>query len=373
MAGIYFHIPFCKQACHYCNFYFTTSTRYLSESAHALIKELKMRKDYVKGEEIGTIYFGGGTPSMLPAHDIQSLIDAVKEEFLCSNEMEITMEANPDNLTDEYLLALKKTDVNRFSIGIQSFFEEDLKWMNRAHRADEASRCLSKVKEYGYDNISVDLIFGVPVSTKERWEENLKILSKFKPNHISCYALTVEPDTALDHHIKQGISPAVIDEAVEEQFYMAHDFLETMGYKHYEISNYAISGKESKHNSSYWKGQKYLGIGPGAHSFDGVTRGWNIAHLPKYMGMIERGESALTEEQLSEKDHFNEFVMTGIRRLEGIEIEKIHTRFPDYMGHFEKALKEVPKEYIDLEGDRLKLSRMGLLFADFVGSELFVL
>lgn len=371
MAGIYFHIPFCKQACHYCNFYFTTSLKNVDSSTEAMIKELEFRKEYLEEQEISSIYFGGGTPSMLDPKEIQRLIEAVKLNFQLEDEIEITLEANPDNLNAEYLKSLLETDVNRFSIGIQSFFEDDLVWMNRAHNVDEAENCVSLCRSFGYTNFSIDLIFGIPISNANHWKKNLEKVVSLKPHHISCYALTVEEGTALNHHIKVGKSPNVIDKDQEEQFYMAHDFLEKQGYEHYEISNYSLSGHESKHNSSYWEGQHYLGIGPGAHSFNGQSRSWNIAHLPKYLKGIESWSPDISTEILSSDDQYNEWVMTGLRKKTGLLLSDLAGKFASYKSYFHHAIADVPKSYYIMDADSIYLSRKGLIFADFVGSTLF--
>ncbi len=371
MAGIYFHIPFCQQACHYCNFFFTTSKRFINSTTEAMLNELEYRKDYLSGETIQTIYFGGGTPSMLPPSEIQTLIDGVKNSFSVDSELEITLEANPDNLTKPYLEELKKTDVNRFSIGIQSFHQDELLWMNRAHNSEEATRCLELVESYQYDHYSVDLILGIPISSREKWQQNLDILSGFRPKHVSCYALTVEPKTALDYQIKNGKSPAIKDTETEEQFYMAHDFLSKKGYKHYEISNYGLPGYAAKHNSSYWEGKKYLGIGPSAHSYNRESRSWNIAHLPKYLEGVNKGQLNLETENLSKVDQYNEFVMTNIRKSSGISLEILKQNFAEYIEHFDDSLLEIPKTFLNRKQSTISLSREGLMFADFVGSALF--
>lgn len=371
MAGIYFHIPFCQQACHYCNFYFTTSKRHLDSTTDAMLQELEQRKHYLKEAQIDTIYFGGGTPSMLPPSEIQRLINGVKNLFSCNSELEITLEANPDNLTRSYLESLKMTDVNRFSIGIQSFHQDELRWMNRAHTSKEAIACLELVEQYDYDNYSIDLILGIPISSREKWQENLDILAGFRPKHVSCYALTVEPKTALDYQIKKGKSPAVKDEETEEQFFMAHDFLSQKGYQHYEISNYGLAGFAAKHNSSYWEGKAYLGIGPSAHSYDISSRSWNIAHLPKYLDGVQNRQLKMEVEELSKTDQYNEYVMTSIRKSSGISRNIVKKFFTDYLSYFDENLKTIPSEFINEDEGSVRLSREGLMFADFVGSALF--
>lgn len=371
MAGIYFHIPFCKKACHYCNFFFTTSPRFREKLVPALVKELDLRPKYVGNEVIHSIYFGGGTPSILPSTDIQNLIDAVYERYEVSPDVEITLEANPDDLSRDYLYALKDTEVNRLSIGIQSFYEDELRWMNRAHSAEEAENCLELCRKLNFDSFSLDLIFGVPKSTDEKWINNMKKAISFEPEHISCYALTVEEKTAYHKHIQQGKSMAPPDELTEKQFFMCHDFLTENGYEHYEISNYSKPGLRSIHNSSYWSGAKYLGIGPAAHSYDGENRAWNVSHMVKYIEGIDNGEIVLETESLSETDRYNEYVMTSIRRIEGISIPFLKLEFPQFIPYFQEACLSIPKEYISENEHKISLSKQGLIFADFVGSLLF--
>ena len=371
MAGIYFHIPFCKQACNYCNFFFTTSVKSLHETTSALKRELQLRQDYLLDEKISSIYFGGGTPSMFAPSEIQSLIAEVQRLYDVEQDVEITLEANPENLTVEYLQALKSTDVNRFSIGIQSFFQDELQWMNRAHDATEAKKCIENTRNAGYENFSIDLILGVPISNIKRWQENIEQLLQYRPHHISCYALTVEKGTALHHQIQKGTVANVIDSDVEEQFLFAHDSLEEAGYSHYEISNYALEGKASRHNSSYWESAHYLGIGPSAHSYNGTSRSWNISHLPKYLEAVGKGIPEITTEELTTSDQYNEWVMTSIRKKKGLDLELLNGKYRAFQEYFFEMLQEIPPQYILQKADQVSLSRSGLLFADFVGSELF--
>ena len=371
MAGIYFHIPFCKKACHYCNFFFTTSTRFREKLVPALVQELDLRPKYIDDEVVHSIYFGGGTPTVLAAADIQKLIDAVYDRYKVDKEVEITIEANPDDLTHDYLLSLKETKINRLSIGIQSFHDDELKWMNRAHDANEAQKSLELCRKLNFERFSLDLIFGLPQSSDERWVQNMKKAISFDPDHISCYALTVEEKTAYYKHIEQGKSLAPPDELTEKQFYQCHDFLSENGYEHYEISNYAKPHARSRHNSAYWSGAKYLGIGPAAHSFDGKNRGWNVSHMMKYLEGIENGQVPFTKEKLADIDRYNEYVMTSVRRIEGISKELIQKNHEQYLLHFNESLQNITKEYYEEKNNHICLSRKGLIFADFVGSMLF--
>ncbi len=297
-AGIYIHIPFCKQACHYCNYHFSTSLKKKEELINALTKELELRKDEFKNTIVETIYFGGGTPSLLTSAELQFLIDSVYKNFSVSDHPEITLEANPDDLTKDRIIELSKSPINRLSIGIQSFFESDLKLMNRAHNAEEAKSCLEEATKY-FDNISLDLIYGVPGASNTQWIENIEMALGYNVSHISCYALTVEPKTALASFIKKGIIDNVDDEQARDQFYILKDKLEASGFVHYEFSNFGKEGYFSRNNSAYWEGKSYLGIGPSAHSFNGKQRGWNVSNNSKYIKAIQQNELPIEIENLT--------------------------------------------------------------------------
>lgn len=312
MAGIYIHIPFCKQACFYCDFHFSTSLKKKDELIACLIKEIEIRKDELQNQIIETIYFGGGTPSLLTTQEIHSIIDAVYANHTVIEKPEITLEANPDDLLEEKIIELSKSPINRLSIGIQSFFEKDLKLMNRAHNSKEAKKCLEIATQY-FSNISLDLIYGIPDCTHQEWKENIQTALSFEIPHISSYALTVEPKTALDSFIKKGIIKNVDDEKAEEQFNILIDELQKANFVHYETSNFGKQGFFSKNNSSYWLGKPYLGIGPSAHSFDGETRSWNVRNNSKYINTIQQNKLPIEREILSKKDRYNEYIMTGLR------------------------------------------------------------
>ena len=286
MSGIYIHIPFCKQACHYCDFHFSTSLKKKEEMVLALAKEIQMRKSEFQVEAVETIYFGGGTPSILSNEDLNFLIDSVYKNYNVVANPEITIEANPDDLSEERIVDLSKSKVNRLSIGIQSFFEDDLKMMNRAHNAIEVQKCLEFATHY-FDNISIDLIYGIPGSSNEKWKQNIAKALSFGIPHISSYALTVEPKTALDNFIKKGIIASPDDEAASNQFDILVETLQENGFIHYELSNFGKENYFSKNNSSYWLGKKYIGIGPSAHSYDGKNRGWNVANNSLYIKSIQ--------------------------------------------------------------------------------------
>lgn len=372
---IYFHIPFCKQACHYCDFHFSTSLKYKEEMLSSLGKELMLRSDYLEDKKISSIYFGGGTPSLLDAAEIQKLIDQVAQHFDIDPNAEITLEANPDDLTAQKTKALSGTSINRFSIGIQSFFEEDLIWMNRAHNAQEADTSIKRVQDAGFENITCDLIYGYPSLSNEKWLSNMNKLIDLKVSHISSYAMTVESKTALAHQIKIGRTPAIIEDQAEEQMYMLIETLTSQGYEHYEISNFAKNGNYAKHNTNYWKGKHYLGIGPSAHSYNGNSRAWNIANNAKYMTAIQQGGIDLEIEKLTPNDNFNEYIMTSLRTMWGVNINAILHKFgSDYQTHFLHEIRQFVEDgKIFLDQDACyKLSNKGKLFADLIASELFI-
>jgi oxygen-independent coproporphyrinogen-3 oxidase len=395
MAGIYLHIPFCKQACFYCDFHFSTSLKKKDELISCMQKELVLRKDELQNETIETIYFGGGTPSLLSTEEIQSLLDTIEENFSVIESPEISLEANPDDLSDAVILELAKSPINRLSIGVQSFFEEDLKSMNRAHNANEAKNCLSMATRH-FDNITVDLIYGVPNMTNERWKENLQTLFDFGINHISSYALTVEPKTALDSFIKQGKYPKLEEQLAREHFETLVEETQKQGFVHYEISNFGKPNYFSKHNTSYWQGKKYIGIGPSAHSFNQTHRSWNVSNNGKYIKSLQENVLPNEVEALTINDQFNEYIMTGLRTIWGVSLSRIENEFGI---DFKKRLLKVAEKYIQegllvissetkqsivdgeitslipLGNDNnvLKTTSKGRFLADGLASELFIL
>ncbi len=380
MAGIYLHIPFCKQACHYCDFHFSTSLKKKTALVSCLVKELELRKEELANERIETIYFGGGTPSLLSITELDLLLKTIRKNYNVIESLEVTLEANPDDLisaqnqTSTIFEAYKKIGINRLSIGVQSFFEEDLQLMNRAHNADEAKKCLSIATRY-FDNITVDLIYGIPNMTNQRWKENLQILFDLGIHHISSYALTVEPKTALDAFIKQGKYPSVEEQVAREHFEILVNETQQQGFLHYEISNFGKPNYLSKHNTSYWQGKKYIGIGPSAHSFNQTHRSWNVANNTKYIKSIEGGELPCEVEELSKNDRFNEYIMTGLRTIWGVSLAKITS---DFGSSFQKELLKnatvfIQQGLLEIENDALKTTPKGKFLADGLASELFVL
>jgi len=374
MSGVYIHIPFCKQACHYCDFHFSTSLKKKAQMITALISELKLRKEEFVNETVATIYFGGGTPSVLTSEEINNIIQAVYNNYKVVETPEITLEANPDDLSEERIIEIANSKVNRLSIGIQSFFEEDLKLMNRAHSSEEAKKSLSLATRQ-FKNISIDLIYGMPNMTNKRWLENVQTALSFGVPHISSYALTVEPRTALEKLIAKGIIANVDDEVAQEHFHILIEELEKVGFIHYELSNFGKEGFFSKNNSAYWQGKKYIGIGPSAHSFNGKERSWNIANNHKYIQSIEKGVLPSEVELLSKNDRYNEYIMTGLRTVWGVSLKKIETDFgTHFLGYLtEQAKKHIEEGLLFVEENILKTTKKGKFLADGIASDLFML
>lgn len=373
MAGIYIHIPFCRQACHYCDFHFSTSMKKKDELVLALIKELSLRQKEIS-EPVETIYFGGGTPSVLTHIEIESLLNCIYELFEVVENPEITLEANPDDLIPERIVELASSRINRLSIGIQSFYDDDLQMMNRAHNAAEAWVCLEMAAKY-FDNISIDLIYGIPGMSLEKWQSNVQKALSAGISHISSYALTVEPKTALSKLISVGSIPAPDDAVAHEHFMKLVEILEHHGFIHYELSNFGKPGFFSKNNSAYWLGKKYLGVGPSAHSFDGTNRSWNIANNTIYIKKITENMLPHEVEKLSLHDRYNEYVMTGLRTIWGVSLEKIDKEFgKDFLSYLlENAEVFVQNGKLTVEDGILKTTLKGKFFCDGIASDLFMI
>ena len=373
MSGIYIHIPFCKQACHYCDFHFSTNLKKKDEMVLALAKEIEMRSHPIT-EPIETIYFGGGTPSILSVADLRFLIDSVYENYNVIENPEITVEANPDDLTKNRIIELSKNKVNRLSIGIQSFFEDDLKMMNRAHNSEEAKKSLEIATQY-FDNISIDLIYGIPEMSNEKWLQNIEMALSFGVPHISSYALTVEPKTALHSFIQKGIIPQPDDEVAQEHFHLLVDKLSENGFIHYELSNFGKENYFSKNNSSYWLGKKYIGIGPSAHSYDGENRGWNISNNSLYIKSIQENKLPLETETLTKTDRYNEYIMTGLRTIWGVSLDRIEEEFGktylDYLN--QQAAKFIEDHLLFVDDNILRTTKKGKFLSDGIASDLFLL
>ena len=372
MAGIYIHIPFCKQACHYCDFHFSTSLKYKDELLQLLIKEVQLQKGYFDNETIETIYFGGGTPSILSSDEISLLIGTITGLHTVASDAEITLEANPDDLHKEKLQSLRQTEVNRFSIGVQSFFDDDLRWMNRVHRANEAEAVVKRAQDAGFENLTVDLIYGYPLLTDQKWNYNLDKVFELDVPHISSYAMTVEPKTALASFIKKKKQPVMDDQQGAGQFILLMGAMQARGFEHYEISNFCKPGHYSRHNSNYWKGVKYLGIGPSAHSYNGETRQWNIANNAKYIQSLEIGDIPAETEILTETDRLNEYIMTSLRTMWGLNLNKLHSIAAGAPTELLIAARRYfDNQWIIQKDSVIYLTQTGKLYADSIASGLF--
>jgi len=373
LAGIYIHVPFCRQACHYCNFHFSTSLKLKQPLVAGIVKEIGMRTAYLENKTVGTIYFGGGTPSLLEAGEIGLIIDTIHKQHPVVPDPEITLEANPDDLTIQTLLELKNAGINRLSIGTQSFIDKDLKWMNRAHTAEQAIASIHQAHEAGFENISIDLIYGIPGQSDNEWRNNVEQAIQLGIPHLSCYALTIEPETALHHQIEKNQAAVPDDDQTAEQFEILMDMAEANGYAHYEISNFAKDAKYSRHNTAYWQGNWYEGIGPSAHSFNGKTRQWNVANNAFYIKSLEQDMLPFEEELLDERKRFNEFVMLGLRTMWGIDSNRCEKIFGAFFKSYllKEAAHHIETEDLIFDGQILKLSRKGKLIADGIMSDLF--
>lgn len=374
MSGIYIHIPFCKQACHYCNFHFSTSLKLKDDFLAALKNEINLTAAFDKKENsIETLYFGGGTPSILSVDDLQVIFDALQRKFVFTNNIEITLEANPDDITEEKLKQWKSIGINRFSVGTQSFVEEELQWMNRAHTAKESLICIDKIQQAGFDNFSIDLIYGSPILTNDLWQKNVEIVINKNIPHVSCYALTVEPKTALDKLITQQKKAPLDAEKQADQFTSLMIWMQSAGYEHYEISNYAKPGFRSKHNSSYWQQKKYYGFGPSAHSFDGKSRRWNIANNALYIQSLKKDIVNFEEEILTPTQVLNEYIMTSLRTMEGLKLEVVSDQFgKDKSWKLEVGSKKWQDSgKLQIANNSIILTTEGKLFADGIAADLF--
>ncbi|MFV8356235.1 radical SAM family heme chaperone HemW [Flavobacterium sp. XS1P32] len=374
MSGIYIHIPFCKQACHYCDFHFSTSMKKKEEMVMAIAKEIQMRKSEFDNQEVETIYFGGGTPSVLTFKEINLLIESVYSHYSVLENSEITLEANPDDLSSERIIELSKSKINRLSIGVQSFFEEDLQLMNRAHNSAEAKKCLEEATQY-FDNISLDLIYGIPGMSNEKWKQNIETALSFGIPHISSYALTVEPKTALNKLIQTGKIAAPKDEVAQEHFAVLVQTLEANEFIHYELSNFGKANYFSKNNSAYWLGKKYLGIGPSAHSYDGVSRSWNVSNNAIYLKSIQENKLPNEIEILSITDRYNEYIMTGLRTIWGVSLDRIETEYGmEYLNYLNKQVRKfLEDDLVFVENNILKPTAKGKFLTDGIASDLFYL
>jgi oxygen-independent coproporphyrinogen-3 oxidase len=374
VAGIYIHIPFCRQACTYCDFHFSTSLKNVSLLVSSIKKEIILQKDYLQNETIETIYFGGGTPSLLDVNEIKSILDLIYSTQTVVSDAEVTLEANPDDLTLQKSKALLGSGINRLSIGIQSFFENDLRFMNRAHDVSQAISSIENVKNAGFRNISIDLIYGLRNQGESNWKQNVEKALSLDVDHISCYALTVEPQTTLAHMIKNKKALPPDDEITIEEFEYIIDHSAEAGFEHYEISNFARNKKYSRHNTSYWQRKKYLGIGPSAHSYDGVSRQWNISNNQLYIKKLEENIVSFEKEVLTLGNKFNEYILTSLRTMWGINTDYVEKEFgllyKDLL--MIKLQQFVNEELILNEGVNFVLTKKGKFFADWIAGDMFV-
>ncbi len=373
MAGIYIHIPFCKRKCHYCNFYSVPSLKYKDELTAALHTELRLQKDYLD-EPVETIYFGGGTPSLLAVDDVKSLIDTVRENYTVIKTPEITLEANPDDIDATKVRELKNSDINRVSMGVQSFFYEDLKYLNRIHSSEQAEYAIKALQDAGLDNLSIDFIYGMPSLGQEHWRKNLSRAVDMLIPHISAYAITVEPNTTLEALILNQKKQPVSEAEGANEFRYVMKYLPEHNYLHYEISNFCLPGYHSKHNSMYWENQPYLGIGPSAHSFNRASRSWNTNNMEEYIAKVNRNIIPSESEILDSNQQYNEFVLMGLRTNRGVSVKAVGDLFgQERAGYFQKILKKYEnKILLALTGDTYQLTDEGKLFADRIISDFFV-
>ena len=373
MAGLYIHIPFCKKACHYCNFHFSSSDKNRQAVLKSICLELEMRAQELQSMPVASIYFGGGTPSMLNDDELGAIFQVIEANYQVLPSAEITLEANPDDLSLKKITQLAVTPINRLSIGVQSFFEADLKLMNRAHTAKEALESLKIAQTY-FDNITIDLLYGMPEMSNVRWEENLQIAFDLKLNHLSCYALTVEPKTALAHFIKTAQYPPLNDAVAAQHFQTLVTATANAGFTHYEVCSFGKPGYFSKHNSSYWLGKPYLGVGPSAHSFDGKKRSWNVSNNKQYINTIAKNELPLTSELLTPENRFNEYIMTGLRTIWGVSLKRIEEEFG--LGVQTSLLNNahgyLASETLKIENAHLKMTPKGQFLSDGIASDLFI-
>lgn len=373
MAGIYVHIPFCKQACHYCNFHFSTSLRHRDEMVAAICKEIDLQQDFLTDKKLTTIYFGGGTPSLLETSEINQILERLSKNYTWEDNIEITLEANPDDITSDKISKLKAGGVNRLSIGIQSFIDTELLASNRAHNSNESLQAVQICQDAGIDNLSVDIIYGMPGSTQETWQYNIDKALELDVDHISSYALTVEPKTVLEHMVKKGKIHLPEEIVVSRQYLQLIHSLTTAGYDHYEISNFAKPQKYAVHNTNYWRSVPYLGLGPSAHSYQPTFRQWNINNNAKYIESISQGIVPLEREQTKYADQFNEYIMTRLRTMWGIDLVELENTFSSQLSNVHRDIAEyVESQHVILIDNHYRLTPEGRLLADRIASDLFL-
>ncbi len=373
MARIYIHIPFCRKACAYCNFHFSTLLKNKESIIEALLVEISLREDFFANKTLDSIYFGGGTPSLLSENELARIFDKLRTHFTIKNNAEITLEINPDDCSKEYLNALKKVGFNRLSIGIQSFHDKDLEYLGRVHNALQSHQIIQEAKKAGFDNLTVDLIYGLPSSNTDQWKNNLQFIKEYQIPHFSAYAITIEPKTLLENRIKKGKMQEPEEAKYEEDFSNLLDFADRHGFDHYEISNFSLDHYMAFHNTSYWFGEPFLGIGPGAHSFDGYKRKWNIANNARYEQSLNKGVLPLEEESLTEKEKFNETVMTGLRTKWGLDLSAIYSEYGRFYHDYldQKLRKWEAKGALKTHNGHYYLQSRQTLLADHIIADCF--
>ena len=373
MAGIYLHIPFCKQACHYCDFHFSTNTKLKSNVIQAIKKEIFLQKGYLESESISSIYLGGGTPSILSASELESILHSIREHFDIEEACEITLEGNPDDLNLAKLKEIKEIGINRLSIGIQSFHDEHLKFMNRSHNAEEAKSVLENARKLGFKNISLDLIYGISSPSHEVWLDDLKQVMKYQPEHLSAYCLTIEEKTVFGKWKKQKKLKEVEEDFAAEQFNSLLEACQANNYEQYEISNFSKKGFHSRHNSNYWKQVKYLGIGPSAHSYNGTSRQFNLSNNSKYIQALEQNKIPSELIELDKSEQINEYILTSLRTVWGTDLAYLRQKYEfDLLTAKKHHLELLEKnDFISLTNKTIKLQKKGKLLADKIASDLF--
>jgi oxygen-independent coproporphyrinogen III oxidase len=374
MAGIYIHIPFCKRKCHYCNFFSVVSGKYRIHFPDTLTEEVHLQHNYLGTDRIDSVYFGGGTPSLLDPVEINKLLSGIRNYYEFTLNPEITLEANPDDVSMGLLSAYRQAGINRLSIGIQSFFDDDLEYLNRIHSSGKAISSVSDAKNAGFDNITIDLIYGLPAMTDEKWRKNLEIAFSLDVQHISAYSLTVEPKTALDVLIRKKKVPAPDEETTIRHFRLLMKEMKKNGFIHYEISNFCREGYYSRHNSMYWNGEHYLGLGPSAHSFNGATRQWNVAGISEYIDRVKRNDRFFDTEILTKDQKYNEYVMTSLRTIWGSDLARIRNEYGGEMAarFLSLAVRYLESGQMTKRDDVYYLTDEGKLFADGIASDLFI-
>ncbi|MDA8885970.1 radical SAM family heme chaperone HemW [Bacteroidia bacterium] len=373
MAGIYIHIPFCKKACFYCDFHFSVSFKSKLDILQAINTELVRRRSFIGDEQVETIYFGGGTPSVLLGSELDQIMTSINRLYSVAENAEITFECNPDDLTLEYLKVLKKAGINRLSLGIQSFNDEHLEWMNRSHTNDQSLQCIQDASGLGFKDINIDLIYGIPQLSEDEWKDTIELALALPVNHLSAYSLTMEENTPYNKLVKQQKYQKPDDDLASVHFEVMVNAVEKAGWEHYEVSNFCKAGNYSKHNTAYWQNKKYLGIGPSAHSFDGVNRSWNVSSNVQYLEKIESNLEPYKTELLTNEDRLNETLLTGIRTKWGVDLVELRSEYKyNLMELFPVMIAEWQlKEWVVIEEENFRLSSQGLLFADYIASELF--